>query len=156
MISHSLLATIYCINFQVIITVNDRSYTLVVYLQQFDPNLVLQIWQHCQFITSLSLLCEWLVQPTIHGKLLQMNEMISQSLLTNDQFDHIYNMVGSALFLQRALYRVHCTNTMHFRRPSFAITPTVLVSTVNRYFVIYAAMEYATFYWNSFISLPLI
>ena len=36
-----------------------------------------------------------------------------------------YNMVGSALFLQRALYTVHCTNTMHSRKPSFAITPAV-------------------------------
>ena len=38
-----------------------------------------------------------------------------------------YNMVGSALFRQRALYTVHCTNTMHSRKPSFAITPPFLV-----------------------------
>ena len=36
-----------------------------------------------------------------------------------------YNMVGSALFPQRALYTVHCTNTMHSRKPPFAITPAV-------------------------------
>ena len=37
----------------------------------------------------------------------------------------IYNMVCSALFLQRALYTVHCTNIMHSRTPSFVITPAV-------------------------------
>ena len=37
----------------------------------------------------------------------------------------LYNMVGSALFLLRALYTVHCTNTMHSRKPSFATTPAV-------------------------------
>ena len=62
-----------------------------------------------------------------------------------------YNMVCSALFLQRAFY-----NIMHSRKPSFVITPPFLVNTVNRYFMIYAAMKYATFYWNSFIWLPLI
>ena len=67
-----------------------------------------------------------------------------------------YNMVCSALFLQRALYTVHCTNIMHSRKPSFVITPPVLINTVNRYFVIYAAMKYATFYWNKFICLPMI
>ena len=67
-----------------------------------------------------------------------------------------YNMVGSALFLQRALYTVHCTNTMHSRKPSFAITPPFLENTVNRYFVTYAAMKYATFSWNNFIWLPVI
>ena len=36
-----------------------------------------------------------------------------------------YNMVCSALFLQRALYTVHCTNIMHSRKPSFVITPAV-------------------------------
>ena len=36
-----------------------------------------------------------------------------------------YNMVCSALFLQRALYTVHCTNIMHYRKPSFVITPAV-------------------------------
>ena len=41
-------------------------------------------------------------------------------------FKLFYNMVGSALFLQRALYTVHCTNTMHSRKLSFAITPAVV------------------------------
>ena len=36
-----------------------------------------------------------------------------------------YNMVGSALFLLRALYTVHCSNTMHSGKPSFATTPAV-------------------------------
>ena len=36
-----------------------------------------------------------------------------------------YNMVCSALFLQRALYTVHCTNIMHSRKLSFVITPAV-------------------------------
>ena len=36
-----------------------------------------------------------------------------------------YNMVCSALCLQRALYTVHCTNIMHSRKPSFVITPAV-------------------------------
>ena len=57
----------------------------------------------------------------------------------------IYNMLCSALLLQRALYTVHCTN-MHSRKPSFVITLPFFVNTVNRYFVIYAAMKYATFY----------
>ena len=39
--------------------------------------------------------------------------------------DMIYNMVRSALYLQRALYTVHCTNIMHSRKPSFVITPAV-------------------------------
>ena len=43
-------------------------------------------------------------------------------------------MVCSALFLQCALYKVHCANIMHFRKPSFVITPAVLVNTVTRYF----------------------
>ena len=73
-----------------------------------------------------------------------------------DCFISYYNMVCSALFLQRALYTVHCTNIMHSRKPSFVITPAVLINTVNRYFVIYAAMKFATFYWNKFICLPLI
>ena len=47
----------------------------------------------------------------------------------------VYNMVCSALFLQRALYTVHCTNIMHSTKPSFVITPPFLVDTVNRYFV---------------------
>ena len=34
--------------------------------------------------------------------------------------------------------------------------PTILNPLNNRYFVIYAAMKYATFYWNKFICLPLI
>ena len=37
----------------------------------------------------------------------------------------VYNMVCSALCLQRALYTVHCTNIMHSRKPSFVITPAV-------------------------------
>ena len=61
-------------------------------------------------------------------------------------FNLHYNMVCSALLLQRALYTVHCTNIMHSRMPSFVITPPFLVNTVNRYFVIYPAMKYATFY----------
>ena len=36
-----------------------------------------------------------------------------------------YNMVCSALFLQCALYTVHCTHIMHSRKPSFVITTTV-------------------------------
>ena len=36
-----------------------------------------------------------------------------------------YNMVCSALFLQRALYTVHCTDIMHSRKPSLVITPAV-------------------------------
>ena len=34
-------------------------------------------------------------------------------------------MVCSALFLQHALYTVHCTNIMHSRKLSFVITPAV-------------------------------
>ena len=67
-----------------------------------------------------------------------------------------YNMVFRALFLQRALYTVHCRNIMHSRKPSFVITPPFLVNALNRYFVVYAAMKYATFYWQKFIWLPLI
>ena len=37
----------------------------------------------------------------------------------------VYNMVCSALFPQRALYTVHCTDIMHSRKPSFVITPAV-------------------------------
>ena len=37
--------------------------------------------------------------------------------------DLFYNMVFSALFIQRVLYTVHCVNIMHFRKPSFFITP---------------------------------
>ena len=39
----------------------------------------------------------------------------------------------SALFLQRALHTVHCTNIMHSRKPSFVINPPFLVNTVNCY-----------------------
>ena len=42
-------------------------------------------------------------------------------------------MVCSALLLHRALYRVHCTDIMHSRKPSFVITTAILVNTVNRY-----------------------
>ena len=52
-------------------------------------------------------------------KVVLKNQVI-RSLLA----DH-YNMVCSALFLQRALYTVHCTNIMHSRKPSFVITPAV-------------------------------
>ena len=45
--------------------------------------------------------------------------------ITKKSLHSTYNMVGSALFLQRALYTVHCTNTMHSRKPSFSITPAV-------------------------------
>ena len=38
-------------------------------------------------------------------------------------FNLNYNMVCSALFLQRALYTVHSTNNTHSRKPSFVITP---------------------------------
>ena len=45
---------------------------------------------------------------------------------TNEfRFVNVNNMVCSALFLQRALYTVHCTNIMHSRKPSFVITPAV-------------------------------
>ena len=40
-------------------------------------------------------------------------------------FELNYNMVCSALCLQRALYTMHCTNIMHSREPSFVITPAV-------------------------------
>ena len=82
--------------------------------------------------------------------------IMARCQISDDRALPYYNMVGSALFLQRALYTVHCTNTMHSRKPSFAITPPFLVNTVNRYFVTYAAMKYATFYWNNFIWLPVI
>ena len=42
-----------------------------------------------------------------------------------------YNMVCSALSRQPA-YTVHCTNTMHSRKPSFVINPPFLVNTINR------------------------
>ena len=54
-------------------------------------------------------------------------EMNWKHKVTPDWGDLIknYNMVCSALFLQRALYTVHCTNIMHSRKPSFVITPAV-------------------------------
>ena len=72
------------------------------------------------------------------------------------QLNIYYNMVGSALSLQRALYSVHCTNTMHSRMPSFAITPTVLVSTVNRYFCNIRSNKIRHISLIKFIWLPLI
>ena len=58
----------------------------------------------------------------------------------------VYNMVCTALFLQRALYTVHCTNIMHSTTPSFVITPAVFSSHCKSLFCIYAEMKYATFY----------
>ena len=45
-------------------------------------------------------------------------------------------IVSPACIVHSALY-----NIMHSKRPSFVITPVFLVNTVNRYFVIYAAMN---------------
>ena len=45
-----------------------------------------------------------------------------------------HNMVGSALFFQRALYTVHCANIMHSRKPSFVVTPAALINIVNLHF----------------------
>ena len=65
-----------------------------------------------------------------------------------------YNMVYSALFLQRALYTVHCTIQCTLESRRLWSPSPFLVDTVNRYFVIYAAMKYATSYWNNYIWLP--
>ena len=56
---------------------------------------------------------------------------------------------------------VHCTQCIvqiQYTRESRRLRspPPFLVNTVNRYFVTYAAMKYATFYWNNFIWLPVI
>ena len=48
-----------------------------------------------------------------------------------------YNMGFSALFLQRALYTVHCTNIMHPRKPSFVITPAVVSFYCKLLFLLY-------------------
>ena len=55
-----------------------------------------------------------------------------------------YKMVCSALFLQRALYTVHCTSTcMQLARESlYVITPDIFFNTVNRYFLIYAVKRH--------------
>ena len=72
---------------------------------------------------------------------------------------HHYNMVCSALFLQRALYTVHCTIqcTLESRR-LWSPTP-FLVNTVNRYFVIYMAMKYETissdYPWYKHYQIPM-
>ena len=52
------------------------------------------------------------------------------------------------MFLQCALYTVHCAIIMHSREPSFVITPAILGNTVNPYFSIYAAIKFATSHWN--------
>ena len=52
----------------------------------------------------------------------------------------------------QCIVQIQCTRgSCRFRSP-----PPFLVNTVKRYFVTYAAMKYATFYWNNFIWLPVI
>ena len=70
--------------------------------------------------------------------------------------NRLYNMVCSALFLQRALYTVHCTIQCTLESRRLWPPQPFLVNAVNRYFVIYAILKYATFYWNNFIWFPLI
>ena len=61
---------------------------------------------------------------------------------------------------------VHCFSSVHCTQCIVQIYCTleshrvwwpspVLVNTVNRYFVIYAAIKYTPLYWNSFIRIPL-
>ena len=55
----------------------------------------------------------------------QISAMKSIDNESQPKQNNTYNMVCSALFLQRALYTVHCTNIMRSRKPSFVIIPTV-------------------------------
>ena len=90
----------------------------------------------------------WIMLDYYGSTLVQSGSVITQSILT------CYNMVGRVLFVKRALYTVHCT--IHCTLERRRLWSPVLVNIINHYFVTYAAMKYATFYWNNFIWLPLI
>ena len=58
----------------------------------------------------------------------------------------------SSVHCTQCIVQIQCTReSCRLRSP-----PPFLVNTVKRYFVTYAAMKYATFYWNNFIWLPVI
>ena len=58
----------------------------------------------------------------------------------------------SSVHCTQCIVQIQCTReSRRLRSP-----PPFLVNTVKRYFVTYAAMKYATFYWNNFIWLPVI
>ena len=58
----------------------------------------------------------------------------------------------SSVHCTQCIVQIQCTReSRRLRSP-----PPFLVNIVNRYFVTYAAMKYATFYWNNFSWLPVI
>ena len=78
------------------------------------------MWNHLAIFTDIG---KWFADI---GKLIDLYPFFDLPISGSDEKMSIfYNMVGRALFLQRALYTVHCTNTMHSRKPSFAIIPAV-------------------------------
>ena len=100
-------------------------------LDQFTPFEAL--W-HCLDLQlcNFKVICPFVPDGLAHGpKTCQIwyhwnpNFVEPISLKALDRFTPFYNMVCSVLFLQRALYTVHCTNIMHSRKPSFVITPAV-------------------------------
>ena len=102
-----------CVNPELVRTITRHPFTLY------------QIWTRnakTHWLRSL-LFKGWLIKISKANSILNIQIFIAFGLST--KVNTHYNMVGSALFLQRALYTVHCTNTMHSRKPSFAITPAV-------------------------------
>ena len=96
-------------------------------LTRFAPLAGLPPW----FLKNRSFKVAWNVFTGQFLTEIHSDHLQNSGHMFRNQLQPIYNKVCSALSPQRVLYKVHCTIIMHFRKPSFAITPPFVVNTLH-------------------------